>query len=322
MSIINHLQGWTVPQVHEEVSIHTYSTVGDILSYQRCQRQYGYFSVRGYSSASSTQRYFGTLMHDVLDQVNREYRATNQLPDLPVLTQMVEQAHHRLIRSGVRAYNPRAQQDRAIRLIHRFIQLFGTAFFNEIRQTEYRLSRALRTHTHRDYILEGIVDVLSGAVSHALQLPYSTEPDDIEIWDYKSGSMPAQGSRELQSYKYQMRVYAELYRQQTGIYPARSVLVFLGELDDDVRWANANGNLSLFPNLVYAVDANPAHIATAITNFNNTVDTIEQQRRLPYNVQWQAPVYDPEREQTCRACDLGYNCDGYPQGRARRQQVL
>ncbi|MFN7929353.1 MAG: PD-(D/E)XK nuclease family protein [Blastocatellia bacterium] len=96
--------------------------------------------------------------------------------------------------------------------------------------------------------------ILSGAVSHALGLPFSTEDDDIEIWDYKSGSMPKKNSYEMKSYQYQMQVYAELYRQQTGEYPARSVLVFVGELGDDKEWAKAEKDLNpaRYPMLVYA----------------------------------------------------------------------
>lgn len=317
MSIINSLPGWATPPLESDVSIHMYSTVGDVLAYQRCRRQYGHFSVRGFNSPAATQRYFGTLMHDVLDQITRDFRLSGELPDEAGVKAKVLLAHNRLIRSGVRAFNARFQRDRASLLIYRFVQLFGAPFFDNIQQTEYRLSRALNTHTGRDYILEGIVDVLSGAVSHALKLPYSTEPDDVEIWDYKSGKVPEQGSRELESYKYQMRVYAELYRQQTGQLPARAVLIFLGELADDQRWRLANGDPSLFPRLVLPVDPHPGRIADAVQNFNETVEEIEQERILPYGQQWQAPTH-PVDEQTCRTCELHYNCAAYPQGRNER----
>ncbi|WP_020602253.1 PD-(D/E)XK nuclease family protein [Spirosoma spitsbergense] len=321
MSIVNHLPCWTTPYKEADIAIHTYSTVGDILAYQRCRRQYGFFSVRKYNSPAATQRYFGTLMHDVLDQINRDFQVTGNLPNQQGVYDMVLVAHNRLIRSGVRTFNAGFQRRRAALLIYRFIQLFGIPFFSNIQQTEYRLNRALVTHTGRDYILEGIVDVLSGAVSHALRLPYSTEPDDVEIWDYKSGQVPEQGSRELESYKYQMRVYAELYRQQTGQYPARAVLIFLGELADDPRWNLANGDPSMFPRLVLPVEPHPGRIAVAIQNFNQTVEEIEQERILPYAQQWQAPSHAVD-EQTCRTCELHYNCDRYPQGRNERSIPL
>jgi len=322
MSITDQLDGWTTPEPGEETQIRTYSTVGDILAYQRCRRQYGYFTVRGFDSASATQRYFGTLVHDVLDQIHRDFRVGEGVPDRERLEDMVLQAHDRLVRSGVKAYNPRYQRERAEMLIWRFVQLFGEAFFQNVNETEYKLSRALQTDQEElDYVLEGVVDVLAGAVSHDLQLPYSTEPDDIEIWDYKSGQVPDQGSRELRAYKYQMRVYSELFQQQTGRYPARAILIFLGELEDDDRWEMAGGEPRMFPNLVYEVSPNPQHIEEAMQDFNGTVEAIEAERSLPYDQQWQAPEHEVP-EQTCRACELRYNCAAYPQGANERDVVL
>jgi putative RecB family exonuclease len=322
MSITDQLEGWTVPEQEEETQIRTYSAVGDILAYQRCRRQYGYFTVRGYDSASATQRYFGTLVHDVLDQIHRDYRIGDDLPDRGVLNDLVLQAHDRLVRSGVRAYNPRYQRERAELLIARFLDLFGTSFFQNVQETEFKISRALQTSEEQlDFVLEGVVDVLGGAVSHDLQLPYSTEPDDIEIWDYKSGQVPGQEERELQAYKYQMRVYAELYRQQSGEYPARAVLIFLGELEDDDRWRMADGDPSMFPRLVYPISPNPRHIEEAMTDFGATVEAIEEERSRPYGEQWQAPAHEVP-EQTCRACELRYNCASYPQGAEERDGHL
>jgi hypothetical protein len=31
-------------------------------------------------------------------------------------------------------------------------------------------------------VLEGVVDILSGAISHALDLPYRTNPNEFEVW--------------------------------------------------------------------------------------------------------------------------------------------
>jgi PD-(D/E)XK nuclease superfamily len=173
--------GWSKPTQKNETLIRRFSTTGDILAFKRCQRQYGFFSVRGFSSATATQRYFGTLVHDVLDQVHRQYTTNPALPDQPELEALVQQAHDRLIRSGIRPYNARAQRELATKLIGRFLELIGPHFFPHVQQTEYHLQRALRTHTDRQYVLDGIVDVLSGAVAHDLELSFSTDEDDVEI---------------------------------------------------------------------------------------------------------------------------------------------
>jgi DNA helicase II / ATP-dependent DNA helicase PcrA len=321
MTISSSLQGWTVPSNDEETRIRRYSTTGDILAFKRCQRQYGYFGVRGFASATATQRYFGTMVHDVLDRINRDYRITPVLPDESRVNELVEEAHERLIRSGIRPYNSRQQRDRASRLIYRFVLLIGPHFFQHVLQTEYRLERALKTHMGRDYILNGIVDVLSGAVTHALGLPFSTEPDDIEIWDYKAASMPDKNSPTLQDYIYQMRVYAELYRQQTGEFPARSVLVFVGELDDDERWDMAKLDPSNFPRLVYPIQPTPKHVDLAVKDFHETVELIEAERIKPYDQQWQAPTHPVDR-QMCEVCELRYNCANFTDGARQRTEAL
>lgn len=327
MTLTTILPGWQVPSRTAETRIRRYSTTGDILSYKRCRRQYGVFGVRGFSSATNTQRYFGTLVHDVLDQINRDYRRdpTMTLPDEPQIEALVDQAHDRLIRSGVRPFNADIQQAKAVTLIYRFVMLIGPHFFPHVTQTEYRLERALKTHLGRDYVLDGVVDVLSGAVSHSLGLFDDTTADDVEIWDYKSGRAPdhktAQGRRELDGYVYQMQVYAELYRLQTGDYPARSVLVFVGELGDDRVWQRSGLAPTAFPRLIHRIQPSPSEIAAAMRDFHETVEAIEAEREKSYADQWHAPDHKVD-EQTCEACDLRFNCSSYPGGARLRQQPL
>lgn len=329
MSIKSFVPDWTIPDLATETHIRKYSTTGDILSFKRCPRQYGFFGVRGFSSATNTQRYFGTLVHDVLDRINRDYRESPTLPDREAIQQLVEEAHERLIRSGVRPYNSRAQRDYAVDLIERFVVLIGPAFFKHVKETEYRLERALQTRTGRDYVLTGVVDVLSGAVSHSLGLTSSTMADDIEIWDYKSGKMPPKGSRELQDYEYQMWVYAELYRQQSGEYPARSVLIFVGELGDDDAWVRAQTHLEtrrqLVQQSIYPIHPTDRHVRLAMEDFHRTVEAIEAERSRSYVEQWAAPPGDYYvDEATCEACELRYNCSHFEYcdpRRARRERA-
>jgi DNA helicase-2/ATP-dependent DNA helicase PcrA len=323
MSMMPLLSGWTVPTASKTVHIRKYSTTGDILSYKRCRRQYGFFGVRGFSSATATQRYFGTLVHDVLDRINRDYRLqpARGLPDEAQIDDLVAEAHERLIQSGVRPYNARQQRKQAAKLIFRFVSSVGPHFFRHVRQTEYRLERALQTHTGRDYVLDGIVDVLSGSVSHALQLNVSTDPDDVEIWDYKSGRMPRKDSQELTDYTYQMRVYAELYRQQAGAYPARCVLVFVGELGDDRWWELSSGVARKFPDLFYIVQPNPSHIKKAIGDFHHTVELIEAEREAPFSQQWAPPSHEVDTA-TCEACEIRYSCGSFKDAVRQRREPL
>ncbi len=321
MSMTSLLTGWSVPSMTVNRHIRTYSTTADILSYKRCRRQYGFFKVRGFCSATATQRYFGTLVHDVLDRIHRDYRSgSTALPDMAAVEKLVADAHERLIRSGVRPYNSKQQQKTASKLIWRFLHLLGRQFFPHVQQTEYRLERTLKTMTGRDYVLNGVVDVLSGAVSHALALPYKTTVQDVEIWDYKSGDMPVSKSM-LRDYEYQMRVYAELYRQQTGMYPARSVLVFIGELGNDHTWDMAGGNALVYKNLIYVIHPHATRIAAAVTDFHNTVDAIETEREQPFHCQWLPPTHPVDRE-TCEACEIRYSCPRFTDASRQRTEPL
>jgi putative RecB family exonuclease len=326
MSLKSLLPGWSVPQRKNEVRVRSYSTTADVLAFRRCKRQYGYFGVRGFSSATSTQLYFGTLVHDVLDRINRDRRLnpSRPLPNEEEVRQLVGEAHDRLIRSGVRTFNAPLMQEKAGKLIHRFVHLVGQQFFPHIRETEYRLERALKTPAGRDYILEGIVDILSGAVAHALELNFSTSADDEEIWDYKSGRMPKKGDPQLVDYEYQMQVYAELYRQQTGRFPARSVLIFLGELDDDELWNLAikkGRGPGIFQHLIYPLHPSPTRVQAAMKDFHRTVELIEEERARPYAQQWAAPAHAVD-EQTCEACDIRFSCPNFAQADKQRREAL
>ncbi len=259
-----------------------------------------------------------------MDRIHRNYHLNPQvpLPNESELELLVQQAHDRLVRSGVRAFSPAQQQAQVTKLIHRFVQLIGPHFFPYVQQTEYRLKRALTTPGGIDYVLDGVVDVLSGAVSHALKLPFPTSPDDTEIWDYKSARMPDKDSPHLRDYEYQMWVYAELYRLQTGQYPARSVLIFLGELGNNEHWKLFKDKPNMYPGLLYIVHRDSYRIEAALHSFHDTVESIEAELAKPYDQQWLAPPPGTVDEQTCEACDLRFNCDSYPKGKALQLQPL
>ncbi len=133
--------------------------------------------------------------------------------------------------------------------------------------------------------------------------------------------MPKKGSSELRDYEFQMKVYAELYRQQTGKYPARAVLVFVGELGDDKRWGLAGGSAAHFPQLFYTVHPNPGDIDAAMSDFHHTVEAIEAERSANYSLQWQAPTH-PVDLKTCEACELRYSCPSFSDAARQRAEPL
>lgn len=321
MSIKDVLKGWKGSDLKQESVIRKYSITSDILSFKRCKKQYGYFSVRGFVSSTATQRFFGTLVHDVLDDINREYKLTQQLPDEDNIKEKVNKAHERLRAAGIRAYNEEIQLQKAARMITRFVYLAGHPFFKNITKTEYQLENVMKTTNGINYIIGGVVDILAGAASHDMGLLNIAKKDEVEIWDYKSGD--ALSSKDfIKDYEYQMKVYAELYKQQNGVYPSRCVLVFLGEADKK-DWGNKKHSIKEFKDMFHILEfANTKHnTQEAIEDFNFTVEQIEKERLKPFKDQWAAPTSKVDKD-TCVACEIRYNCEKFPQGKRQKLEPL
>src|SRR6185437_6201405 len=118
-----------------------------------------------------------------------------------------------------------------------------------------------------------------------------------------------------------MRVYAELYKQQRGRYPARAVLVFLGELGNDSVWKAAAGCPSAIPGLFHEVPFKGELIDRAMEDFRMTVRDIEVERELPFAKQWEAPD-SPPGESTCNACEIRFSCSSYADAKKQRAEPL
>jgi hypothetical protein len=321
MSIRNILTDWRVSTPKHEKVVRKYSITSDILSFKRCKKQYGYFTVRGFVSATATQRFFGTLVHDVLDSINRDYKLTKELPSRQEIKDKLDKAHQRLRASGVRAYNEARQVEKAERMISNFVELVGHPFFSNITKTEYELKNVMKTPNGLDYMIGGVVDILAGAASHDLGLLDNAQSDDVEIWDYKSGNRNS--SKEfLKDYQYQMMVYAELYKQQMGKYPSRCVLVFLGEVDMK-DWESKKHSIDNFKDMFYILDFSKSqtNIQDALKDFHSTVEQIEAERSKPFGEQWSAPTHNVD-EDTCVACEIRYNCEKFPQGSKQKNEPL
>src|SRR4051812_21686001 len=160
MRIKDVLTDWNVSKPKHEKIIRKYSITSDILSYKRCKKQYGYFSVRGFVSSTATQRFFGTLVHDVLDSINRDYKLNQTLPTSEEVIEKVDKAYDRLRLSGIRAYNEESQINKAVRMISNFVHLVVHPFFSNVSKTEYQLENVMKTPNGMDYIIGGVVDIL------------------------------------------------------------------------------------------------------------------------------------------------------------------
>lgn len=283
-----HFKGIKLPFESGVLGRRRYSVTADILAFQQCPIQYGAFAVRKYEPALVVQLFYGTIIHQVLDRAHAHYRGEllhprGSVPNDTDIAQYFDEVEKALIARRIRAVA--SVREQALRILQRFNRLEGPRLFPRILDTECRL-QAVRG----SYILHGNVDVLARSEG---------ETTSVEIWDYKGASKPSTHSPDYQRYVFQMQVYADLYRQKTGIPPTKAILYFLNELAPDpepvVRPANA----------LLEVDLDPPIVQQALNQFDQTVSDIEGCRQLRH---WPSPAADPG-ERTCNACDLRWNCE-------------
>lgn len=270
-----------------------YSVTADVLSFQRCSRQYGFFAARGYEPAYTVQIYYGTVIHQVLDRAHAHFRGmedpntAGQIPTDQDIERYFNDVNRALRARGVRAVSI-AERDAALRRLQLFNRIEAPQLYPRVRDTEHRLQS-----DREEYLLHGTVDVLADD-------PNWLPGMEAEIWDYKGGHRPNLNSQDFRRYEFQMLVYAELYRERNGSYPSRAILYFLGELDE----AETTGVRP--PTALVEVPLNPQRIQVALETFDATVQEIEACRGTG---QWPAPQPGQEPDaKTCDICDIRWNC--------------
>ena len=262
-----------------------YSVTADILAYEECSIQYGTFAVRRYEPALAVQLFYGTIVHQVLDRAHAHYRGelgapAGTLPSDDDILEYFAEVENALIARRIRAV--RKAREQALLILQRFNRIEGPELYPRIIDTECRLQA-----DQGDFILHGNVDVLADSGGGGA----------VEIWDYKGKWSPSRRDPFYQRYVFQMQVYADLYRQKTGVAPAKAVLYFLNELagpEPATRPVNA----------LLEVDLEAESVQSALQSFGNTVREIERCRE---SRSWPDPKMKPSKA-TCNECDLRWNC--------------
>jgi hypothetical protein len=275
------------------------SLTGDILSFRRCARQYGYFGHEGYVPSRASQAFYGNVIHQVLDRCHRYYRGLEvpglkgvKPPDTKI-EEFYDDVANALIAHGVRPHRL-ALKDSALPVLKKFNELEGDILYPRVKETEYRLEE-----DRQDFVLRGVVDVLATGPED--------DPGSYEIWDYKGSKKPDKTSKRLEDYEWQMCVYAELYRNKTGTLPKRAILYFLNELEILL----VPGAAQVRPKTaVHVVDFNEPRIKTALSAFEATAKDIIACRMTRT---WNAPGDVSELKETCDECDLRWKCPAHLQ---------
>lgn len=269
-----------------------FSLTSDIVSYRRCGRQYGHFGNDGFVPAQSTQIFYGTVIHQVLDMCHRHWRGlmgapAKSLPTNEDVARYFGQVSDALRFHGVHAVSP-IVGEQALRVIQIFNALEGPKLYDRVHESEFRLES-----DRTDYILRGVVDVLA-------RNPAAPEDwSQMEIWDYKGTNAPSNTSADMKNYRWQMLVYAELYRQRSGVYPAKAVLYFLGEIKD------TDPSKGVRPlRAVTEIAIAPAEVEEALREFDKSAKEIMECRTLGT---WPLPPVAPPAG-TCEICDIRWDC--------------
>lgn len=295
-------QNLSIPAMANVGMKEKYSVTADILSFQLCKKQYGFFAVRGYQPAHVVQIWFGTIIHQVLDKLHMHYsgllspNTIGQAPSDDDVDLYFNQVEESLRARGIRAINPDVRAT-ALKVLKIFNRIEGPNLYPNVVDTECSLQT-----DQGNYILHGVVDVLKDvSIGRAIR-----NYDPVEIWDYKGSKFPnisrQDGQRKLKRYTFQMLAYAELYRLKKGKYPLKGVLYFMNEL-------NTNPEPNTRPTqAVYEIDfRNPLNIRNinqAMNSFSQVVSDIEQCKQ---HDRWDSPQQMPDKE-TCDICDLRWNC--------------
>lgn len=275
-----------------------FSLTSDIVGFRRCSRQYGYFGNDGFVPAHTVQIFYGTIVHQVLDKCHRHYSGllggpARTLPTDADIENYFDEVEAALRAHGVRAINPNIR-DRALFVLKAFNRIEGPSLYERVVDTEYRLESE-----QPGYVMRGVVDVLADAKGG--------DGDVREIWDYKGTNRPGGSDPALQDYKWQMCVYAELYKVRNGIYPTRAVLYFLNELHTP---SGVPPLTARPPRAVLEVNFTPKMIADALREFDLTAHDIINCKSTQT---WPSPVTTPGPE-TCDICDIRWNCPSHPSG--------
>ncbi|MDA8054264.1 MAG: PD-(D/E)XK nuclease family protein [Thermoplasmatales archaeon] len=275
-----------------------YSVTADVLSFRRCPRLYASLAERGFSPAQPSQRYVGSLVHQVLDRAHLHYSGrldpgtTGLIPTADDIELFFNEVETALKAHGIRPFNLELASY-VLRVLKRFNEIEGPTLYPRVKDTEHRLQS-----DRGNYILYGVVDVL---VSGDTPNPAN---ETVEIWDYKGSKLPDPGTnfgtRMLEDYTFQMHVYSSLFYLRNGYYPIKGIIYFLGELGE-------KNVMSRPTSAVLEVPLDNAKMENAQREFDGTVSNIVSSRDTN---SWPPPSdgHETAGRETCDACDIRTSC--------------
>lgn len=254
-------------QVKSIVYKHVYSFTSHISVYDGCPEQYKYYKEYAFAQNQMFHTSVGSLVHATLEDVNK-----------CIITGNPEKVTESAI-CGWFAMNYQRMQEQ-------------TGYFLTDEQQNNALMQAIRYYRNRrgelgkvwkaeeeinlvlkDYILQGIIDLIEG------------KDDAVEIVDYKTGPKPDvhKHPESVEHYKKQLEIYAYLIEKRYGRKVSRMHLYYTSTLEG---------------NPVISFEYSTKSISATIREITDTVHHIE-------NKDFTEGV---RNSYACRFCDMKYVC--------------
>lgn len=233
------------------------SYTGDILSHRRCPRAWSYEKIAGFHPYEQVQAMEGRLIHHAMEWLYSQRRDTGAMPSRDALEHKLTQYYRVLYARGIRTkFTSRAET--ISRILNNLYKggkphpIVAVAI-EGAQHSEYEM-RTVRKLIEGDFagkkrlMLTGVLDLvvqLEQPITYERSWQWTDLPrleghstierieaseGDWEIWDYKG--VRADNS-SLADYARQLVTYAALFEERTGKLPARCVLFFVNEKNDD-----------------------------------------------------------------------------------------
>jgi len=175
-----------------------FSLTSQINIYEMCPRQYKFFKEYEFIPSRSAQMLFGTLVHETLEDINREVinGTKTSITDVKI-EEFLEFNYKILLKIGFAPINPAQKQNALKQCINYFHENYNE--LDNIKDAEFKI-----TLERPDYILNGAIDVVRESKGK------------YEIWDFKTQKKTTDKS-VLEKFHRQLNTYAYLLKKKMGV---------------------------------------------------------------------------------------------------------
>jgi DNA helicase-2/ATP-dependent DNA helicase PcrA len=193
----------------------SFSFTSDIQAFETCKRQYKLFNLLEFSPSRALTILFGTLVHQTIEDIHKTYiRGDGKSIDTKFIEERFEINYKMLQLKEVR-FMAEAQKRVALKQVVSY-WTENIDYLHNVKEAEVEV-----TIEKEGYILNGAIDLVS------------SDGEDYEIVDFKTGAKPDQNNDLVKSYYNQLCIYAHILSRRSGKPPVNLVLYWTGEMARD-----------------------------------------------------------------------------------------